>query len=634
MLKTKGLFQFLGLIVVTIVTISQCTSPDSKIMLQKQFNHCTHADSMIEYFQNNESDINPQFLSIAAQILKRNQKPLEAKKIDSFYTNYVKTTQNKKVKFYYEIDHAYADLTLQNFENTDSHISNLSTLKNEIKDSTIDMVFHTYLGTYLFVNNKLDSANKILLKAYYTAIALKDDMYTERLCNNLGSLALRIKQYRNARYFLSKAIQIMNNRKDSNPVLISNLATAYMSEGNLEQAKNTLLNGMDKSIPKESYAYQLMRLNLAMVFQTMENFGESKKIINELNKDSIKLQLRAPYLILQLAQTIPNGKDELQKFISDHKIELLKNQESLLEFYKNGLEKIIQRYPELLTEFGFSESTFRSLSYENWKYEQHEILATLAKNKGQHQIALNEKALSNEALLELASKQKLSMSSEIDMAIQNIELENSNAVLESENKFKSKQITLTNIILILAVILLGIIIYFWRKNNRVQQRQIVIAEELLQSKLESERLLSNENRLNEKLMALSKLIVEKSIIFAEKLKTSDVAKNPKIVEVRRGLEKLAELDEAFEQTRSEFGNESIYKPIWEKYPDLNELSSNAKKVLLLSIQSYRPKEIASMLDLSYDYVRNLKTKLNQIFAKNNISGYEALNELIQNKSEA
>ena len=76
------------------------------------------------------------------------------------------------------------------------------------------------------------------------ANAIKDQGYIERLCNNLGSLSLRMKQFRNARYFLSKAIQIMKLRNETNTVLISNLATAYMSEGNFLQAKQTLLQGI------------------------------------------------------------------------------------------------------------------------------------------------------------------------------------------------------------------------------------------------------------------------------------------------------------------------------------------------------------------------------------------------------
>lgn len=634
MKKQKVSIHFIGCIILTLISISRCTTPTNDKTILKQFINCQNADSMIEYFQKNESHIQPNFLSSAIQILKRNKKDEEVKKLDSFYTTYLKTSGNDVIKFYYQLDRAYTSLAAQKFDVCDSQIKAMQYLKKDFHDSTVEMVYNTYLGTYLFVKNEYDSANKIFLKAYYISVSLKDDAYCERICNNLGSLALRMKQYRNSRYFLSKALKIMKARKADNPILVSNLATAYMSEGNFEQAKRTLLVEMEAKNVKSPYSDQLLKLNLAMAYQNLNEFNESKKIINNISKDSINASLKAPYLIIQLAQTIPNGRNEIQKFIKNHQNQLYQNKETLLEFYSHGLKKIIESYPDLLNEFGFSQTSFQSNSQENWNFEIHEILATLFQNKGQLQEAYKQKSLSNIALIERTSKQKINMSSEIDLALQNIELESSNAVLESENKFKSSQIFLTNIILTLAVILLGIIIFSWKRNSRIQQSQISIAKELLNSKLESERLQTNENKLNEKLMALSKLIVEKSISFAEKLRHSDVAKNPKIVEVRRGLEKLAELDQTFEQTRSEFGNESMYKSIWEKYADLNQLSPNAKKVLLLTLQSYKPKEIASMLDLSYDYVRNIKTKLNQIFMKNNISGYEELNELIQNKSEA
>ena len=589
---------------------------------------CYSADSLKQYFLENENTVDPLFLSFHVQKLAAKNRIPEAKKLDSFYREYTKTTSNKKIAFYYLIDKGYRSMTSPEQDKTIEIINQLKVLNTSINDTLISVVYQTYIGSYFFVTNHLDSAKKTFENAYQLSVSINNKQYIQRLCNNLGSISLRLKQYRNARYYLSKAHLLMKENNDNNPVLISNLATAYMSEGNYEQAKKTLIDDIKKNQSNNEYTDQLLQFNLAMAYQNLSEFAESQKIIDHFEGKTINAALKPSYFVIQFNQASSGGLAALNDFIKKNSPITPEMRFSLLEYYKSSLKDQLKKQPSIIQLLGYTESELAQPEYIQLAYEKNEILALIAISQGNYAKAFIHKQLSNEALEQLNSKQKSNIESEIDLAIHNVELDNFNKQLKSENSFKSKQILLTNIILVLSVIFTAFVIYFWRKNAITQKKQLETTQELLKMKTESERMQINENQLNEKLFSLSKLIVEKSIQFANELKQSDVAKNPKIIEIRRGLERLAEIDETFEKTKTELSNDAMYKTIFDRYPDLQTLSVNGKKVLILSIQGYKPKQIAGMLDLSYDYVRNLKTKLNQIFASNGISGFQELKEMV------
>ncbi len=620
----KSIFSTI-LLIVFLVGCSEKTGNQEKPIEMK---YCLSADSLIEYFVQNENQVNPIYLSYHNQKLHAKNKISEAKKIDSFTKTYIQNHPKKQIEFYCLIDKGYQCLSNPTKKDCDQIYRRINDLSDEINDSNFKVVCLTYNGSYFFFQNRIDTANRIFLQAYNLALATQNRPYIERLCNNLGSISMKMKQFRNARYYLSKALLMMKENKVSNPVLISNLATAYMSEGNYTQAKRTLEEGIKTNSSNHDYNNQLLEFNLAMAHQSLNEFEQSHEILKKYKNKVINGALSSTYFVLEFNQARWQGAAALRTYIAQKSPISQDIRIALLDYYKNSLKEALIDNPTILIDLGFSESELKSSEYSRFDYEKNEILAQLAINNHQYLAAYTYKVLSNKALDELNSKQKLNAESEIDLAIQNVELDHSVKGLKSENKYKSNQIILANIILVLTILLLVIIIYFWRKNNRIQKNQLETAQEMLAIKTESERLQLNENRLNEKLYALSKLIVEKSIHFANELKQSDVSKNPKIIEIRRGLEKLADIDNTFEKTKTELSTDALYKPIFDQYPDLNQLSVNGKKVLILSIQGYKPKEVAAMLDLSYDYVRNLKTKLNQIFAANNIEGFDALRKMV------
>lgn len=588
---------------------------------------CYSSDSLKEYFLANESKIDPLYLSFHVQKLIAKNRIPEAKKLDSFYTEYTKNTPNKKIAFYYLIDKGYQSMAYPGQIKTKEIFNQLKDLNQSINDTLISVVYQTCWGSYLFVTNQLDSAKRTFENAYQLSVRINNKQYMQRLCNNLGSISLRLKQYRNARYYLSKAHLLMKENKENNPVLISNLATTYMSEGNYLQAKKTLIDDIKNNKTNNEYTDQLLQFNLAMVYQNLNEFSESQKIINLHCNKPINAALKPSFFVIQFNQASAGGIAALNEFIKKNSPITPEMRYSLLEYYKSSLKEQLKKQPSIIQQLGYTETELMQPEYSQLNYEKNEILALIAISQGNYAKAYQHKQRSNEALDQLNSTQKLNTESEIDLAIHNVELDHFNQQLKSENSYKSKQILLTNIILILSVIFTAFVIYLWRKNAISQKKQLETTQELLETKIESERLQINENQLNEKLFSLSKLIVEKSIQFANELKQSDVAKNPKIIEIRRGLERLADIDETFEKTKTELSNDAMYKTIFDSYPDLQTLSVNGKKVLILSIQGYKPKEIAAMLDLSYDYVRNLKTKLNQIFAANGISGFQQLKEM-------
>ena len=61
-----------------------------------------------------------------------------------------------------------------------------------------------------------------------------------------------------------------------------------------------------------------------------------------------------------------------------------------------------------------------------------------------------------------------------------------------------------------------------------------------------------------------------------------------------------------------------------KKSDFASLNDTQKRVLILSVEQYKPKEIAATLGLSYAYVRNVQVQLRKLIQQNGFSSFQEL----------
>jgi DNA-binding CsgD family transcriptional regulator len=163
----------------------------------------------------------------------------------------------------------------------------------------------------------------------------------------------------------------------------------------------------------------------------------------------------------------------------------------------------------------------------------------------------------------------------------------------------------TTAVLVAFLLFLFIVnLWQWRRDRLRVEKELKLSLELEQ---ERKAILEQERSYTDRIRLLSEALIAKSLRWSEMIKSSKIAKDPAAIQIRRELEVVATLKGNFEHdsvilTRGESVEEAL-KP----FPELDDLSHTAKEVVLLSISGQKPREIAKLLSLNEQYIRNLKS---------------------------
>jgi hypothetical protein len=122
--------------------------------------------------------------------------------------------------------------------------------------------------------------------------------------------------------------------------------------------------------------------------------------------------------------------------------------------------------------------------------------------------------------------------------------------------------------------------------------------------------LQKEKELKEKTITLAQSVLIQISQLIVKIKNASFSKDPDAILFRQDLERLSELSSSFTEVdkTNEFGF-GDYDELFEKIPSLSSLNLTERKVLILTILGSKPREIATLLNLNDQYVRNVKSKI-------------------------
>ena len=162
----------------------------------------------------------------------------------------------------------------------------------------------------------------------------------------------------------------------------------------------------------------------------------------------------------------------------------------------------------------------------------------------------------------------------------------------------------TAVLVVFLLFLLIINLWQWRRDRQRVEKELTLNLELEQ---ERKAILEQERSYTDRIRLLSEALIAKSMRWSEMINSSKIAKDPTAIQIRRELDMVATLKGNFEHdsailTRGESVEEAL-----KQFPELDDLSHTAKEVVLLSISGQKPREIAKLLSLNEQYIRNLKS---------------------------
>ena len=467
--------------------------------------------------------------------------------------------------------------------------------------------YHILGLCYFYKEQNSDSTRYYWTKGYKEAELRKDNHMIMLFGINLGTFYYNNGNTRNARSLFLRAHEIGLKSKESNPILTNNIVSTFIVEGQPEEA-DKFWKTHEKQLTADlnTYKGQLFLLNRVKVLQTLAKWEEAKQKFSLLKKDSIKPTLFQNYAQIYIDIQL---NDKNFDFISD-------------QFWRKTL---IDNAPHI--SFNTSKSIIRNITLPELGFFVKHLIKIESDTSEFNKLSLKFKARICEQLghyfkssnpnkansyftksIELYNESKNEENKTQQKVIEELnQLDETFAeIKDKEEKIKetekAKNTFRTALILALIIFVLGVVVV----KNILKIKTI----EGKRLKFEQDALI-REQELNNRIVEYSKSLIERNISLRNQISQS-ISKAPIEIkdQVNRILKELQIGNNSSEENPTVANQLIKEKEDWnEKYPGFDNLNKTEQRVFVLIMENYKAKEIANVLGVATQYVRNVKSRL-------------------------
>ncbi len=608
-----------------LVILVSCNSNNnqSKIL----YTHKTPIDSLILIIdkENNGFEITAEKIH---DMLFLSNDTIGANKIIDYIQNRA-TKENKKSAFaVIELIKGYKSLWTKNYDNVTLHGNNAQKLITE-QDTIIQFNIYNLIGSAYYYLNNIDSAKTYYLNGYNLAIEANNSVQTKVFANNLGSLFNNQGQLVLSEYYFSKALQTnITTNQIVDTVLVSNIYGIMINEKRFDDAKKFIANYhlIDYKNPRIGFKTSIL-LNTIYMEQRLQNWDLSRTLLSLLNLENIPIYQKTDYLASYATQLLNDNPSLVFPYLKHH-IDLIKEDfpysitqlKDVLSYCisKNDIIINLEEINELEKSYYFDGTNLRDES--NVKY----IKSLLCSQKNDFKNAQIESMHSLELTIKYNDIRDSMNTSGITSKLKLEELSSSMAManIKIKEKEKEKKILLVIIVLGALVFTFGILlIYSFYKSKSAKLTMAQIENDKIIQEKDFE---IKEATLNKRIVDLSKIIILKSSEISSKIKKLN--EEIKSEELQKTIKEIDSLKRINLDSK-----ESNNKLIPEDYQNLNAilispktLTLTEKRILQLSINGVKTKEIANILGISNQYILNARSKIKKNLTYQDFENWEEL----------
>ncbi len=509
--------------------------------------------------------------------------------------------------FYYETQQTLFNLKLGKVDSAYAHARKSFELKDSHDSIVAAVAFHNLGLVHYFGFNNKDSALNYWKSGYHLAENAGHRDLISIFATNIGTIYYEKSNFRNARIMFRRAAEIDATNVKRNPILINNIINTFTSEKRFDEALK-LWNENEKylELDTQNYIGQLLLLTKINLLIQTEQIPKADSFLSMLNlnniQESLKMNYARMYLICQ------DEKFGLQ-FLSEPQWSKIYAQD-IAQYASEIPNRIIKNFnnpyiqswiPEIEAAYAKEKDTSNFNSEE--KSNLALVLGAYYKDKNAALSAQYYKEASkflNNTLRE-QSEGLDELFDEVDqLSVMLQKIKNKEQEIKSE-KFL-KRILFSGIIVLIIILFLAIRNYRYRLKLKYKEQ--------IQLEAQKEHL-TKDQELNNRLVQYSKIVIEKNHQLKSEFSTiiSQVSE-PIKKEINSVIHNhmMTVIDE---NQNPIIANQIINeKSDWEdKYPGFNDLNKTEKRIFALTMEDYRPKEIAPLLGVSVQYIRNVKSKL-------------------------
>ncbi len=211
--------------------------------------------------------------------------------------------------------------------------------------------------------------------------------------------------------------------------------------------------------------------------------------------------------------------------------------------------------------------------------------------------------------LDIQSSEALTFQNNLKNQLKMNELYNENHNIKLKLELDSTEKTVYAITLIgtFLVLLFGVISFLFFQKNRKNAIQKLQLE--LQNNRSISELNQSKKQFAERLISTNQVINKKLDKIASKLKQSNFGKDPEIIQIRRELEGITEIKDDWSNELNQIKAIDGIRFLLDFFQSVQLFNQTEQTLLAYFINGHKVKEIATLMNLSEQHVRNTKTKV-------------------------
>ena len=574
-------------------------------------NSCNNADSILDFYSDNYQNqkVDRRFLAIAFNRVQTTSSP---RKAELFLNSWHKRLNSlpSVARFYYHASICRSIL----YSDRDS--ANLLIEKMLAVPEIIEldsMTAYELKGLAFYYRNMLDSSLLYMKKAYKISLKQNFKGVIGSFATNLGGLYSLNGNPHSATEYLIRALSY----DSTNSVLINNLASVLILEDRYEEASDLFKKFPEKLVESKKdpqlFNFKLTYVNLN---QKIGNWQVSKNWLNSINMDEVPEMQKINYNLFKLEQLNHDEPQSIRHYLNNlittsgwdfynnmfytfSDVLCTKEYEALAEHFENNIEKLdTSEYDDLC----FS-TYYHLLGNRFSKWGNHRLASKYFK-------AGKERYFAYDIASDKAEKSDLGSQLElIQMEQKRVEANNNAEVAQLELR-RNKIITYFSVSFLIGGLFVGI------RWKRLTDKNLKLNKDLFEQKKNELEILEREKLTSKKLIELSARVLEKSKDLKHTISGLPDTSNPRIRKSLDDLDYLLLMNKSVDTTVISRGY------ALEQFSFLDGITDSQRNVLSLSLDGYRPKEIAVTLNLSYSYVRNVQSKLRKILKNQGFDNFE------------
>ena len=526
--------------------------------------------------------------------------------VDYLYKRSIKEKNTLGYDAYYRII-SYQFLTKGELDSAIHYGYKVLALKSQHDSIDPSHGYHILGLSYFYKEQNSDSTRYYWTKGYKEAEIKKDNHMIILFGINLGTFYHNNGNTRNARSLFLRAHEIGLKTKVSNSILTNNIVNTFIDEGQLEEAdKFWKANEKQLTADLNSYKGQLFLLNRIKLLQFLDKWEEAQIKFKLLNVDSIKPTLFQNYAQIFIDNKLMQKDFDFandpfwRKTMIDYAPHISFNTSSSI--IENITSPKLDFFIKHLISLESDTIRFNKLSLK--------FRAKICKQLGYYFKVSNPVkantyfAKSIDFLNDSKTEENKTQQKVIDELHQLEDTFTEIKVKEDiiEDSKKTQKILFLALALITIISILGVLLVrniFKIKN--IERKQLQTEQDALKS----------EQELNNRIVEYSKSLIERNTSLRNEISQA-IAEAPNAIKAR-----VSQILKEFHiGSFNAEENPTIAKQLlkekedWnDKYPGFDDLNKTEQRVFVLIMESYRPKEIANVLGVSTQYVRNVKSRL-------------------------